>query len=62
MKKNKISYEYRGMQCTSLFGYSFEEICKFGKRELLRFEIQVPEVMNEITNIDWCSLYFECED
>lgn len=62
MKKNKISYKYKGIQHTSLFGYSYDEVAKYGKKELLRFEVQVPEVMSEITDIKWSSVEFECED
>ena len=62
MKKNKISYRYNGEQHTSLFGYTYDEVARYGKKELLGFEIQVPEVMSEITDIKWSSLEFECED
>ena len=62
MKRNKISYKYNGLLCTSLFGYTYDEIARYGKKELLRFEVQVPSVMDEITDIRWSSVEFECED
>lgn len=62
MKKNKISYKYNGEQHTSLFGYTYDEVARYGSKELLRFEVQVNEVMNQITEIRWSSVEFECED
>ena len=61
MKRNKISYKYDGVLCTSLFGYTYDEVAKYGEKELLRLEVQLPSVMSKISEIRWSSVEFECE-